>query len=66
MVLSKVGGGAAVAQWLRCCATNLKVPGSIPDCVTGILIHIILPIALIALVSTQPLTAMSSRSISGG
>jgi len=25
----KVGGGAAVAQWLRCCATNRKVAGSI-------------------------------------
>jgi len=26
----------AVAQWLRCCATNRKVAGSIPDCVFGI------------------------------
>jgi hypothetical protein len=25
-----------VAQWLRCCATNRKVAGSIPDCVIGI------------------------------
>ena len=25
----------AVAQWLRCCATNRKVAGSIPDGVTG-------------------------------
>ena len=23
--------GTAVAQWLRCCATNRKVAGSIPD-----------------------------------
>jgi len=23
------GGGTAVAQWLRCCATNRKVAGSI-------------------------------------
>ena len=23
-------GGTAVAQWLRCCATNRKVAGSIP------------------------------------
>jgi len=23
--------GTAVAQWLRCCATYRKVPGSIPD-----------------------------------
>jgi hypothetical protein len=27
---------AAVAQWLRCCATNRKVAGLIPDGVTGI------------------------------
>ena len=26
----------AVAQWLRCCATNRKVAGSIPGGVTGI------------------------------
>ena len=28
--------GTAVAQWLRRCATNRKVAGSIPDGVTGI------------------------------
>ena len=28
--------GTAVAQWLRCCATNWKVAGSIPDGVIGI------------------------------
>ena len=28
--------GTAVAQWLRCCATNQKVSGSIPDGVIGI------------------------------
>jgi len=28
--------GTAVAQWLRCCATNRKVAGSIPASVTGI------------------------------
>ena len=28
--------GTAVAQCLRCCATNRKVAGSIPDGVTGI------------------------------
>jgi len=32
--------GAAVAQWLRCCATNRKVAGSIPDCVNGFFIDI--------------------------
>jgi hypothetical protein len=26
----------AVAQWLRCCATNRKVAGSIPAAVSGI------------------------------
>ena len=28
--------GTAVAQWLRCCATNRKVAGSIPADVTGV------------------------------
>ena len=28
--------GTAVAQWLRCCATNRKVAGSTPAGVTGI------------------------------
>jgi len=27
--------GTAVAQWLRCCATNWKVAGSIPAGVSG-------------------------------
>ena len=30
----------AVAQWLRCCATNRKVAGSIPPGVTGFFIDI--------------------------
>ena len=35
--LSLPGGGeTTVAQWLRCCATNRKVAGSIPDGVFGI------------------------------
>ena len=39
--------GTAVAQWLRCCATNQKVAGSIPAGVSGFFIDIkILPIAL--------------------
>jgi len=29
--------GAAVAQWLRCCATNRKVAGSIPAGAIGII-----------------------------
>jgi len=32
--------GTAVAQWLRCCATNRKVAGSIPSCVSGFFIDI--------------------------
>ena len=32
--------GTAVAQWLRCCATNRKVAGSIPACVSGFFIDI--------------------------
>ena len=31
--------GTAVAQWLRCCATNRKVAGSIPAGVSGFFIH---------------------------
>jgi len=30
--------GTAVAQWLRCCATNRKVAGSIPAGVSGFFI----------------------------
>ena len=29
------GVGTAVAQWLRCCATNRKVAGSIPASASG-------------------------------
>jgi len=32
--------GTAVAQWLRCCATNWKVVGSIPAGVSGFFIDI--------------------------
>ena len=32
--------GTAVAQWLRCCATNRKVPVSIPDGVSGFFIDV--------------------------
>ena len=32
--------GTAVAQWLRCCATNRKVAGSIPAAVGGYFIDI--------------------------
>ena len=32
--------GTAVAQWIRCCATNRKVAGSIPPGVSGFFIDI--------------------------
>ena len=35
-LISQIFLGTAVAQWLRCCATNRKVAGSIPDGVIGI------------------------------
>jgi hypothetical protein len=58
--------GTAVAQWLRYCATNQKVAGSIPDGVMGYFIDINPSERTIALGSTQPLTEMSSRCISWG
>ena len=54
-----------VAQWLRCCATNLKVTGSIPDCVTGIFHWHTPSDRTMALGSTQPLTEMSTRIFPG-
>jgi hypothetical protein len=57
---------SAVAQRLRYCATNKKVAGSIPGGVIGIF-HWHNPSDLtMALGSTQPLTEMSTRSISWG
>jgi hypothetical protein len=56
--------GTAVAQWLRCCATNRKVADSIPDSVTGIFHWHNSPDRTMALGSTQPLTEMSTRRIS--
>ena len=53
--------GTAVAQWLRCCVTNRKVAVSISDGVTGIPSD-----RTMALGTTQPLTEMSTRSISLG
>jgi len=32
--------GTAVAQWLRCCATNRKVAGSIPAGISGFFMDI--------------------------
>ena len=56
----------AVAQWLRCCATNQKVAGSIPDGVIGIFHPHNPSDRTMALGSTQPLTEMSTRRISWG
>ena len=36
----RIFGGTAVAQWLKCCATNRKVAGSIPAGVNGFFIDI--------------------------
>ena len=56
----------AVAQWLRCYATNRKVAGSIPVGVSGFFIDINSSDRIMVLGSTQPLTEMSPRSISWG
>ena len=56
----------ALAQWLRCCATNRNVAGSIPDGVIGIFYWYNLSNRTMALESTQPLTEMSTSSISWG
>jgi hypothetical protein len=58
--------GTAVAQWLRYCASNRKVAGSIPDGVIGIFHWHNPSDRTMALWSTQPLTEMSTRSISWG
>jgi len=62
----RLGIGDAVAQWLRCCATNRKVAGSIPDGVIGIFHWHNPSDRTLALGSTQPLTEMSTRIISWG
>jgi len=58
--------GTVVAQWLRCCATSRKVAGSIPDGVIGIFHWHNPSNRTMTLGSTQPLTEMSTRSISWG
>jgi hypothetical protein len=58
--------GTAVAQWLKSCATNQKVAGSIPDGVMEFFIYINPSDRTMALGSTQPLTEMSTGSISWG
>jgi hypothetical protein len=58
--------GTAVAQWLRYCATNQKVVGSIPDGVMEFLNDINPSDRNMVLVSTQSPTEMSTGSISWG
>jgi hypothetical protein len=59
------GGGHTVAQWLRHCAKNRKVAGSIPDDVR--IIHDHNPSGrTMTLGSTQPLTEMRTRNVSWG
>ena len=53
-------------EWLRRCATNRKVAGSIPAGVIGIFHLHNASDRTMALGSTQPLTEMSIRSISWG
>jgi hypothetical protein len=53
-------------SWLRHCAANRKVAGSVPNGVTGIF-HSRNPFSRsVALGSTQPLREMSTRNISWG
>ena len=56
----------AVSQWLRCCATNRKVAGSVSGVVIGIFLSHNPSNRTVALGSTQPLTEMSTGSISWG
>jgi hypothetical protein len=60
------GGPLMVAQWLRYCATNRKVAGSIPGGVIGIFHWHNPSDRTMALGSIQPLTKVSTRSISWG
>jgi hypothetical protein len=58
--------GHMVARWLRHCATNRKVAGSIPNGVVGTF-RLHNPSGRTTfLVSTQPRTEMSTRNISWG
>jgi len=58
--------GTAVAQWLRCCATDRKVAGSIPDGVIRIFHWHNPSDRAMARGSSQPITEMSTRNISWG
>jgi hypothetical protein len=53
-----------VTQWLRYCATNQKIAGSIPDGVMEFFIDINPSDRTMVLGSTQPLTEVSTKSVS--
>ena len=57
-------GGTRWHSWLRQCATNRKVAGSIPDGVIGIFDWHIPSCCTMSLGLTQPLTEMSTSNIS--
>ena len=59
-------GKIEVAQLVEDCATSGKVAGSIPDGVIGIFLRHNPSGSTMALGLTQPLTKMSTRSISWG
>jgi hypothetical protein len=58
--------GTAVAQWLRYCAINEKVDGSISDGIMKHFIEINPSDRTMALGSNQPLTETSTRCIYWG
>ena len=58
--------GTAAAQWLRCCATNQKIAGSITDGVIGIFHWHNPSDRTMGLGLTQSLTEISTRRISWG
>jgi hypothetical protein len=61
-----IATGPRWRSWLRHCATNRQVAGSIPDGVSGIF-HWRNPVGrTMALGSTQPLTEMSTRNLFWG
>jgi len=58
--------GATLWHWLRQGATSQKLAGSIPDSVVEFFIDVILPAALWLCGSKEPLTEISTTSISLG
>jgi hypothetical protein len=52
--------------WFGHCATSRKVMGSIPTEGIEFFNYLMFPATLLALESTQPLTEMSARTLSGG